>query len=130
MVCLDTSFLIEFLRGRTHAVDYVFELENSSDAITVAAPTVFELVEASEIARSEKEKRAIRDLLSSFTVLPLDLETASAAGRLSASLISSGEQIGQMDTLIGAIARHHGERLVTGNVKHFSRIPGLKIHEY
>lgn len=111
-------------------MEYLSGLRHSSEAITVAAPSVFELVEAAEVARSEREKQTIRDFLSSLVVLPLDSETAWAAGRLSAELILSGDQIGQMDTLIGAIARHHRERLVTGNEKHFSRIPGLRIENY
>ncbi len=130
MVCLDTSFLVDFLRGRKNAVGFLANLQESSEAITVAAPSVFELVEAAEIARSDKEKKAIQELVSSLAVLPLDSEPAWAAGRLSAELIFAGEQIGQMDTLIGAIARHHGEAIVTKNRKHFARIPGLRVQEY
>ena len=58
MVCLDTSFLIDFLRNKEEAVDYLTALQDSSEAITVAAPTVFELVEAAAIAGSDKEERA------------------------------------------------------------------------
>ncbi len=130
MACLDTSFLVDFLRGRKDAVEFLSQLEGSSEAITVAAPSVFEIVEAAEIARSEQERQAIRDLMSSMTVLPLNAQTAWAAGQLSASLIFSGEQIGQMDTLIGAIARFHNENLVTGNKEHFRRIPGLRVQVY
>ena len=98
--------------------------------VSVAAPSVFEIVQAAEIARSERERQAITDLMSSLTVLPLNAEAAWAAGQLSASLIPSGDQIGQMDTLIGAIARLHDEALVTGNKKHFDRIQGLRVEGY
>ncbi len=111
-------------------MEYLSGLRDSSEAITVAAPSVFELVEAAEVARSEREKQMVRDFLSSLIVLPLDSETAWAAGRLSASLILSGGQIGQMDTLIGAIARSHDESIVTRNKMHFGRIPGLVVQEY
>lgn len=130
MVCLDTSFLVDFLRGRKDAVEFLSQLEGSSEAVTVAAPSIFELIEAAEIARSDKEKAAIHELVSSLAVLPLDSETAWAAGRLSAELILAGEQIGQMDTLIGAIARYHGEPIVTRNTRHFWHIPGLDVREY
>ena len=130
MVCLETSFLIDLLRGRKHAVEYLSGLRDSSEAVTAAAPSIFELIEAAEIARSDKEKAAIHELVSSLAVLPLDSETAWAAGRLSAELILAGEQIGQMDTLIGAIARHHGEPIVTRNTRQFGRISGLVVREY
>ena len=130
MVCLDTTVLVDFLRGREEAVKLLSKLLGSSEAVTMAAPTVFELVEGAEIARSEMEKREIREFLSSITVLSLDAEAAWTAGEISGSLVLSGNQIGQMDTLIGAIALAHGERLITRNVGHFSRIPSLQIEDY
>ncbi len=42
----------------------------------------------------------------------------------------AGQQIGQRDTLIGPIARYHGEPIVTRNKKHFGRIPRLVVQEY
>ncbi len=111
-------------------MEFLTNLQDGSEAVTVAAPSIFELIEAAEIARSDKEKAAIHELVSSLAVLPLDSETAWAAGRLSAELIFSGDQIGQMDTLIGAIARFHDEALVTGNKKHFGRIQGLGVQGY
>jgi predicted nucleic acid-binding protein len=130
MVCLDTSFIVDFLRGSPGAVDYLAALEKGSEAITTSAATVFELIEAAELSCSEKEKPGIRELVSSLTVLALDSRTAWAAGELSASLIRSGRQIGLMDTLIGAIALSNCETLVTRNARHFSRIPGLVVEDY
>ncbi len=40
-----------------------------------------------------------------------------------------GDQIGQMDTLIGAIACYHAEPIITRNKQHFGRIPGLAVRE-
>jgi tRNA(fMet)-specific endonuclease VapC len=130
MVCLDTSFLIDFLRGRAEAVSYLSNLQQTSDPITVAAPTVVELVEAASLGGSEKERNAIRQTLSSLSVLPLDAKAAWRAGEVSASLILSGEQIGQMDLLIGAVALAHEQGVVTRDVRHFSRIAGLQVEEY
>ncbi len=130
MVCLDTSFLVDLLRGNQEAMAYLSQLQQTSEAVTVAAPTIFELVEAAELLRSPKEKLAIKQLLSSMTVLPLDNDAAWKAGELSASLVRGGQSIGHIDTLIGAIASTHNEMLITRNVKHFSRISGLKVEKY
>lgn len=42
----------------------------------------------------------------------------------------TGQRIDSMDLLIGATALHENLTLVTGNVKHFSRISGLKIENW
>ena len=41
-----------------------------------------------------------------------------------------GCRIDSMDLLIGATALHEDLTLVTGNVKHFERIPGLRIENW
>ena len=130
MACLDTSFLVDFLRGYTDAVNCLAKLQESSEAVTVAAPSIFELIEAAELASSKHEEEAIRKVLSSITVLPLDSQSAWTAGEVSASLIMAGEQIGQTDILIAAIALAHGEKLLTRNLKYFARIPGLEVEDY
>lgn len=35
-----------------------------------------------------------------------------------------------LDLLIGVTAVHHGLTLLTRNVRHLARVPGVKIHEY
>ena len=41
-----------------------------------------------------------------------------------------GCRIDSMDLLIGATALHEDLTLITGNVKHFERIPGLRIENW
>ena len=45
-------------------------------------------------------------------------------------LESKGQKIGDMDTFIAATALEEDLIIVTGNVEHFSRIPGLKIENW
>ena len=130
MVCLETTFLIDVLRGRTETVAHLRQLVNSSDTVVIAAPTLFEVMEGVALSRTERERNQIQEVLQNATVLPLDMETACSAGELSAQLIEEGQTIGQIDTLIAAIAIHHNEPILTRNVKHFSRIPGLVVEEY
>lgn len=130
MVCLETTFLIDVLRGRTKTVAHLRQLVNSSDTVTLAAPTLFEVMEGVCLSRTKRERNQIQEVLQHVTVLPLDRETAWRAAELSAQLIEEGQTIGQMDTLIAAIAMHHNESMLTRNVKTFSRIPGLVVEEY
>lgn len=130
MVCLETTFLIDLLRGTDAATRYMLALSESSESITVAAPTIVEAAIGAELAESSRERQHLKDLLKAVTVLPLDQESALLAGKLSAQLITSGDPIGPIDVMIAAIAATHHERLVTRNTKHFSRIPGLEIEDY
>jgi len=40
------------------------------------------------------------------------------------------EPIGEFDALIASIALAHNERVVTRNVKHFSRVRGLEVEKW
>ena len=54
-------------------------------------------------------------------------ETARTFGKLRASLRRTGELIDNFDLLIAATCLSHGMTLLTGNIRHFKRIPGLNI---
>lgn len=66
-------------------------------------------------------------ILPALLVLPYDGEIARVFGELQASLSSVGKGLADADLQIAATAIWHGMKLVTGNLKHFRRIPGLKI---
>ena len=129
MVCLETSFLIDFLRGEPRAVHH-FETLVKIAGVTVAAPTIMEITTGAALNESRQEREKLNEFLSSITVLPLDREAALHAGDIAASLILAGEHLEAMDIQIGSIAAVNGQSLVTANVKHFSRIPGLIVQSY
>lgn len=75
--------------------------------------------------------RAFEELvLSRLTVLPFDLESARVFGRLKASLEKRGLPRSEPDLRIAAIALQRGLTIVTGNVRHFSDIPGLTVENW
>lgn len=65
-----------------------------------------------------------------LTILPFDFACAEAYGDVRAQLRASGRPIGEPDTLIAATALAHGLTIVTANVKHFARIPGLELRPF
>lgn len=129
MACLDTSFLIDLFRGNKPAVERMAELDQSSESITVAAPTIMEFATGAHLAEDPREREQLEQFLQSATVLPLEKESALLAGQVNASLIKAGEPIGDLDVLIGCIAVSHDEPLLARNADHFSRIPSLLIDE-
>ncbi len=69
-------------------------------------------------------------LLANLTVLPFDSSAARGYGEIRARLESHGILTGDADLRIASIALSHNLTVVTGNVRHFERIPGLRIENW
>ncbi len=82
--------------------------------------------------RSTDVRRHLRNIearvLPAVTVLPYDVEIAKVYGRIRARLEEVGRALADADLQIAATAVHHDLDLVTGNLRHFRRISGLRLH--
>lgn len=135
MVCLDTSFLIDLIRGKEEVKKIEETLEKSEEHLTIASPSIVEIFKGLYLKKNlknikENEIKKIQDLLSFMVILSLDKESAILAGEIEANLMNKGELIDLEDILIGAIAITNNETLLTRNKKHFDKINGLKIESY
>jgi tRNA(fMet)-specific endonuclease VapC len=65
-----------------------------------------------------------------LTILPFDHESALIYGRLKSGLERSGRPRFEPDLQIAAIALRHRLIVVTGNVRHFTGISGLKVENW
>lgn len=128
MFVLDSDICVDLHRGHGPSIDLVDRLE-SQGPLAVTAITVHELVQGIRAAADpERENLVLQRLLSAFDVLEFNGASGWIAGRVSAELIASGKPIGDLDTMIAACAIAHGGLLVTRNVKHFQRVPGIRMH--
>jgi predicted nucleic acid-binding protein len=66
-------------------------------------------------------------VLTVVTVLPYDVAVARVYGQIQASLSRTGRTIADADLQIAATALHHGLKVVTGNLRHFEQIPGVRV---
>lgn len=71
-----------------------------------------------------------REFLRSFVVLPCDPDVCWEYGQAYRYLKTNGLLIGANDLWIGATALAFQQPLVTRNVSHFRRIPGLTVLDY
>ena len=130
MVCLETTFLIDILRGNPKIKELKDEFDKYGLRITVASPTVMEIWAGAILSkRNPREKEIIKSLLGSIEVLHLDEESAKEAGEIEAELVSNGQIIQTEDIMIAAITLTNGEKLVTRD-SHYARIDGLKLIKY
>jgi len=63
-------------------------------------------------------------------IVPFDRKAAFEYGRLRAELERQGQPLAEPDLMIAAIGLARNLVLVTGNVKHFERVEGLKIEDW
>ncbi len=69
-------------------------------------------------------------LLSNLPVLSFDTASARHYGAVRAELERRREPIGDADLRIAAIALARDLTVVTGNVRHFERVPGLAVENW
>jgi tRNA(fMet)-specific endonuclease VapC len=60
--------------------------------------------------------------------LPYDVAVAEVCGLLSAELEETGQSLADADLQIAATAVYHNLELVSGNLRHFARIPQLRFN--
>jgi predicted nucleic acid-binding protein len=63
-------------------------------------------------------------------VLPFDRPAAETYGRLRAELERAGTPLSEPDLRIASIALTHDLTVVTGNVRHFARVSGLRVENW
>lgn len=130
MACLETTFLVDLLRGDKEVEKFKDELDKSEPVLSVAAPSVMELWTgacAGKLTKQGKEK--IDELISSFVILSLDEKSAKRAGEIKSDLLKSGGIIEIEDIMIAGICLANGENIVTRD-QHYAKISGLKVIKY
>lgn len=126
---LDTNVLISLLRNGNSPVASKI-LSVGIDSCCIADVTLYELYCGAAYSRfPERETGRIDLLRSQIAVLDTKSFTKEAA-RQKAFLKERGTLIEDFDILIGAAAIANGCTLVTSNVKHLSRLSGLKIEDW
>ena len=126
-ICLDSDFLIDLLRNKQEAVNWIKEHERR-DILATTIVNIFELYAgAYKTNESDKKVLAIKELSERLKILSFKIKCAEEAGRQNALLEKEGNAIEKRDLFIGTIAFTEGFALKTNNKRHFERIKGLQI---
>ena len=125
-ICLDTDFLVDFLRNKSEAVDWMKEKKDTSELATTII-NIFELYYGAFKQSSEKELESIEILKKNLKILEFDLVSAKNAAKTKAFLEEEGNMLEFRDILIGSISLSNGFSMKTNNKKHFERIRGLRL---
>ncbi|MCL4439442.1 MAG: type II toxin-antitoxin system VapC family toxin [Firmicutes bacterium] len=111
---LDTTALIDFLRGDKHTIVLLEVLKEKAHlaACPITVAEVFSGARDKELAITEK-------FLSSLKFYPLDYEASRLAGRWRYTYVRKGITLRLFDTLIAAVVLRNNLALVTANDKYY-----------
>ena len=127
---LDTDIVIYWLTDRFPQIQERIDRLDRSD-IFFSAISVAELYFGARNSNHPQDNQELIDeLVSWVTVLDFDHAAGALFGRIKAELKQSGRPINDSDLFIAATAISHDLGLVTNNLRHFERIPFLRIENW
>ena len=118
---LDTTFVIDLLNNQAEAIQFLKKLEETP--LKTTSITAYEVHQSAR----EHEKVRVRQFFKCIPVLSFTYEDAEEAGRIARSLKQEGKTINAEDCMIASIALRENAPILTRNIKHFSRIQGLRV---
>lgn len=121
LVLVDTSVLIDHLRGRTAATACLRAAVSAGEELWSVAPVRTEILAGAR----DTELERIEVLFSALRWMDVTTEVADHAGALAARYLRSHPGIDVVDYLVAAATELLDARLLTLNVKHFPMVSGL-----
>ena len=126
MQCIDTTYLIDFLKGKIST--------SSLQQLCTTQINIYEVlfgIQKRHSPHKRQELELAEQFFSTLVVLPLTDLAVMKAAEIAGQLALKGKEIGHNDCFVAAIALTHGvTTIVTQDVEHFRRIPGIAVESY
>ena len=131
MYCLDTDVISALLRPEPQLEPIRRLARIPADEQQTTAITAGELLYGALRRGSERVRTTVEAFLASaITILPFDTAAVAEYARIRNELETGGRRLADPDLRIAAIALSRDLTLVTGNVRHFQRVPGLRVENW
>lgn len=125
---IDTDWVIDYLRGRRSAVALLEDFPPGDIGIsTITYGEVYEGIVLGPQRRINED--ALNEFLRVADVVQLTRPIMRRDARIRGELRRVGRRLEDTDLLIAATALDHDVTLVTRNVNHFTRVPGLRLYQ-
>lgn len=131
MYCFDTDVLSATINRKPDlGLIRRLALVPASEQFTTAI-TAGELIYGAARRDSQRLAERVSELLmGAVTILSFDFAAAKRYGPLRAHLEAGGDPLHEADLRIASIALANDLTLVTGNTRHFERVPGLRVENW
>lgn len=127
---VDSDILSFFINGNPRVLKVFQKKSEANAAVAISVITYFEILRGFKRHAIPHREQQFRLLSDSLTVFSIDESIGEIAAGLYADLGRRGALLPDADLLIAATALRHGATLVTNNIRHFNRIPDLKIENW
>ena len=126
MYLLDTDTVSYFLRGNPRVIENFKIHRGRPKALSVI--TYGELIYGCRKSQcSVQNLNRVKQLVENYPMIDVTRPVMDCFGEVKAHLEKSGTPIDDFDLLIGCTALTMNYAIVTNNVRHYQRIPGLKV---
>ncbi len=128
MTLLDTDICIEILRGNQTVIE---KRQNYENRVAISFMTVGELFYGAERSTNRvKNMNLVEEFILSIDIISPDIEILKKFGELKASLYKNKILLPDADILIASVALTKCTKLITGNIKHFTRFDNLSLENW
>jgi len=126
--CLESSFIIDLLKGKDNAVEFYEEIKDAPLTITaIASVALFEILRGKE--QNQDKTRGFEELRQKMTVLSFGEKEAEEASQIEKAIHQKGRTITSLDLFIGATAKTN-EAVLVSNDSDYQKIDGLQLRNY
>jgi len=125
---LDTDTCIAILRGDQAVIEHRAATPDDVATTWITAAELY--YGAAKSKAPEKNRSIVTSFLATLPVLGLDQAAVQVFGEAKALLEHRGQRLADADLFIGAIAVAQRATVVTGNRRHYDRIPGITIENW
>lgn len=122
-ILLDSDVLIDYLSGKDNIIK-TFAQSNRKLSISIIS-----WIEVKYGLREPKKMQLFQKFFEDLqlTIIPIDLKVAEFFLNIKMNLENNKTPLADFDILIAATALANNIQLATRNIKHFCRIPKLKL---
>lgn len=124
---LGTNICIFFMKGKYELDKKI--MQAGVENCYISEITAAELLYGAYHSKNERHISETKQFISEFAIIPISSIIDDFA-RQKDSLVASGQIIDDFDIFIGMTAVKNDLVMVTDNVKHISRINGIKIENW
>ncbi len=125
---LDTNICISLLKNQYGIREAILNVKTKN--CFVSEISIAELYYGASKSNNREERvKDVDFIVSHFGIVPI-FRALPLYGDLKAKLEKDGNRIDDFDILIGSTAIANGMVMVTDNIKHLGRLPGIRIENW
>ncbi len=124
---LDTDTISYYLRGSMSVKDKFIQHQYELASTTI---NYAELMYGLKKRDNKKYLPKVEMIFDNIKIYDFDKKAATVFSTLKADMQTKGIVVADMDLMIASIALANGEKLISNNLKHFSKIENLDLESW